>query len=388
MLTPLVVHLTYRLDVGGLETLMIERINRMPTERYRHAVVCLTDFNPEFARRISKQDVSVHALHKQPGLSLPTHLALYRLLRRLRPTVLHTYNLSAVEYAPVALLAGVPVRINGAHGRDAADPHGRNRRHNLLRRLMLPFYDCCYANSTAMEIWNRQVIGVPPAKSRLLSNGIDTERYRPRRDGDPASRYGVDDIVIVSVGRVQPDKDHATLLAAFALLRTRLPDLAPRLKLAIIGEGALLHSLRATAIAEGLDEAVWLPGARADVADILRMARVFALPSVVEGTPGAALEAMASGLPVVGSAVGGVPEVIEHGSTGRLVVPGQPSAWAEALAPYLTQPALAAEHGTAGRSRVLRHYAMSAMVEAYQAMYDSLCSRKLNKGKGWAPCAE
>jgi len=175
---PLVVHLIYRLDFGGLENLLVERINRMPPERYRHAVVCLTGYT-DFAKRIARTDVELYALDKQPGLSPGTHGALWKLLRKLRPAVLHTYNLSAIEYAPVAMLAGVPVRINGMHGRDAADPEGLNRKHNMLRRLMLPFYDCCYANSADMLAWSRRVVGVPESKSCLLSNGIDADKFQP-----------------------------------------------------------------------------------------------------------------------------------------------------------------------------------------------------------------
>ncbi|MET0320888.1 MAG: glycosyltransferase, partial [Duganella sp.] len=158
-LAPLVVHLVYRLDCGGLENLLIERINRMAPERYRHAVVCLTGYTA-FAGRIRRPGVALHALDKPAGAAPRTHLHLWRLLRRLRPAILHTYNLSALEYAPAALLAGVPVRINGIHGRDAADPQGLNRRHRLLRRLMLPFYDHCYANSADLLAWLRTAIGV------------------------------------------------------------------------------------------------------------------------------------------------------------------------------------------------------------------------------------
>ena len=124
---PLIVHLTYALDFGGLENLMVERINRMPAERYRHAVVCLARANPAFTARISKPGVTVHVLDKQPGLSLGTHKALWALLRDLQPAVLHTYNLAAIEYGPAALLAGVPVRVNGAHGRDHTDPEIQGR---------------------------------------------------------------------------------------------------------------------------------------------------------------------------------------------------------------------------------------------------------------------
>lgn len=387
---PLIVHLIYRLDFGGLETLMVERINRMPASAYRHAIVCLTDYNPAFAGKITRADVTVHALHKQPGQSPGTHVALWRLLRRLRPAVLHSYNLSAVEYAPAALLAGVPVRVNGAHGRDHGDPHGTNRKHNVLRRLMVPFYDCCYANSAAMETWSRDVIKVPAHKSRMLANGIDAERFGPRVPGETllpeGCPFGPEHVVIGTVGRVQAVKDHATLVDAFALLRERQPD-AP-LRLAIIGDGPLLESLRSKVASLGLQGAVWLPGARTDVAQILRSFHIFAMSSIAEGTPGSALEAMASGLPVVGTRVGGIPEVVDEGVTGALVPASDPAAMAAALEPYVLAPQLAARHGAAGRERVLRNYSMAAMVAAYHGMYDSLCERKIKTRRAVTSCAE
>jgi sugar transferase (PEP-CTERM/EpsH1 system associated) len=386
---PLVAHLVYRLDCGGLENLLVERINRMPQAAYRHSVVCLTGYT-EFARRISKPGVDLYALDKQPGLSLATHGALFKLLRRLRPAILHTYNLAAVEYAPVAALAGVPVRINGLHGRDAGDPDGRNPRHNMLRRLMLPFYDSCYANSGDMEAWNRQVIGVPAHKSRLLANGIDTERFRPLAAGEARTDFGFgpDCRVIGSVGRIQDVKDHAGLVDAFALLRARLPGQADKLRLAIVGDGPLLAPLRAKVSALGLDGLVWLPGARDDVAAILRGFDLYAISSIAEGTPGSVLEAMASGLPVVGTRVGGVPEVVAQGVSGQLVPPRDPQAMADALASYLEQPALCAAHGAAGRARVQAHYSMPAMVAGYQALYDGLLERKTSFRKPIKPCVE
>ncbi len=386
---PLVAHLIYRLDFGGLENLLVERINRMPAHAYRHAVICLTG-HTDFARRINKPGVELYDLGKRPGLSLATHAALFKLLRRLRPAVLHTYNLSAIEYAPVALLAGVPARVNGLHGRDASDPEGRNPKHRVLRRLMLPFYDCCYANSADMEAWNRREIGVPAHKSRMLANGIDAERFRPRGDGEVRHDlgFGPGCTVIGTVGRVQDVKDHATLVEAFSLLRRQLPHRAASLRLAIVGDGPLLADLREQVCALGLEGLVWLPGSRNDVPEILRGLDLYVISSIAEGTPGSVLEAMASGLPAVGTRVGGVPEVIADGVTGHLVPPRDPRAMAAAMARYVEDPAQAAAHGAAGRARVLTHYSMPAMVAAYQALYDSLCEHKTTFGKTIKSCAE
>lgn len=394
MSAPLIVHLVHRLDCGGLENLLIERINRMAPARYRHAVVCLTGYTA-FACRIARADVALYALDKPAGAAPATHVHLWRLLRRLRPAILHTYNLAALEYAPAALLAGVPIRINGVHGRDAADPLGCNRRHRLLRRVMLPFYDHCYANSADLLAWLRTGIGVPCHQSRLLPNGVDTGRYRPagmghiHAGGGPLRHhFGAGMLVIGSVGRIEAVKDHASLVRAFAMLVARRPDLAPRLRLVIVGDGPLLPALRAQVLAAGLDRCTWLPGACADVAPLLRELSIFALPSLAEGTPGAALEAMASGVAVVGSAVGGVGEVVADGITGLLVPAADSCALAAALERYAAAPELLARHGAAARARVLRHYAMDAMVDAYQALYDELCERKLTLNKRSPSCVE
>jgi sugar transferase (PEP-CTERM/EpsH1 system associated) len=385
---PLIVHLVYRLDFGGLENLMVERINRLPADAYRHAVVALT-VTTDFADKIKKPGVALFSLHKQPGLSLKTHLDLWKLLRCLKPAILHSYNLSAIEYAPAALLAGVPVRINGAHGRDAADPEGRNPRHNFLRRAMVPFYDCCYANSTAMLEWNSKVIGVPEHKSRLLGNGIDADKFHPPLAGkQQLACFGPGCTVIGTVGRIEHVKDHAGLLEAFILLRARLPEQSAHLRLAIIGDGPLLPALRARADAAGIGALVWLPGARSDVADILRGLDIFAMSSLAEGTPGSALEAMASGLPVVGTRVGGIPEVIDDGVTGILVPPSDPAAMADALGRYACSPDMARQHGAAGRERILRKYNMPAMVAAYKSLYDTLCERKTKFRKPVKSCVE
>lgn len=384
---PLIVHLVYRLDFGGLENLMVERINRLPVGAYRHAVVALTQ-SSDFAKKITRPDVVVHELHKQPGASPGTHLDLYSLLRKLKPAVLHSYNLAGVEYAPIAMLAGVPVRINGAHGRDASDPDGTNPKHRLLRRLMIPFHDCMYGNSADLVAWNRNFIGVPAAKSRLLGNGIDSDKFHPAGIKGDVPGFGADCIVIGTVGRIQDVKDHAGLMDAFIALRALLPEQAARLRLAIVGDGPLLPALRAKAAAAGIDAAVWLPGARTDIADILRSLDIFCMSSLAEGTPGSALEAMATSLPVVGTRVGGLPEVIDDGVTGTLVPPSDPPSMAAALAHYVAAPELAAQHGAAGRDRILNRYNMPAMVAAYKSMYDTLCDRKTNLGKHVKPCVE
>ncbi|SFU47148.1 TIGR03088 family PEP-CTERM/XrtA system glycosyltransferase [Pseudoduganella namucuonensis] len=379
---PLVVHLVYALDVGGLETLLVDCINRMPAHKYRHAVVCLTRYT-DFAAKITQPGVTLHALNKPPGLAPAIHWKLWRLLRRLRPAVLHTYNLATLEYALPAALAGTPVRIHAEHGRDASDPQGLNPKHNLLRRLMRPFVDRYIPVSDDLQRWLDQVVRIPGAKSQLIKNGVDTEKYCAAPFEAGPSPWSAQHFVIGTVARIQDIKNHAGLVRAFAALRERLgetdPARAARLRLSIVGDGPLLPALRLQVAQAGLEDLVWLPGARADIAALLHGFSLFALPSFAEGTPVSLLEAMSCALPVVASRVGGIPEVVTEGVHGTLVPPDDTAALAAAMALYATQPALAREHGAAGRLRVIQHYSMAAMLDAYVALYDALREQKTGR---------
>jgi sugar transferase (PEP-CTERM/EpsH1 system associated) len=389
---PLVVHLIYRLDIGGLETLLVDAINRMPAHKYRHAVVCLTDYT-DFAQRITRPDVALYALHKPPGLGLGAHLRLFKLLRRLRPSVLHTYNLGMIEYHATALLAGVPVRVHAEHGRDASDPQGVNRKHNALRRLLVPVIDRYVPVSRDLERWLRGTVGIPPAKIELIDNGVDTERFRPGSaeeawNAPAAPSNGMRPFVIGSVGRLQDVKDQATLIDAFALLRKMLPEQRARLRLVLVGDGPLRGQLAQRIEQAGLQDCAWLPGARSDVAPAMRSFSLFALSSIAEGTPVTMLEAMASGLPVVSTAVGGIPDLVLDGTSGALVPPGDPQRLAEALAAYVVDEERTRLHGAAGRARIEQKYSVDAMLAHYLDLYDGLRKTKTPLQEAITPCAE
>ena len=371
-LLPLVVHLVYRLDFGGLETVLAECVNRIPSTKYRHAIVCLTDYTA-FADKITQPGVQIFALHKAPGLGLGTHAAFWKLMRQLRPTILHTYNLSAIEYVFTATFAGVPVRIHAEHGRDLSDPEGKNRKHNMLRRLLIPFIDCFVPVSRDLRQWLTNAIGVPDAKNLLINNGVDTEQFRAQPASSPTEAPA--EFVVGTVGRIQDVKNQKGLVDAFARLLTLLPQERDKLRLHIVGDGPLMPQIRAQVEAAGIADRVWLAGARTDIAELMRGFSVFALPSFAEGTPVTLLEAMASSLPVVSSRVGGIPEVVTDES-GMLTAATDIEAIATALLQYRQQPELAARHGAAGRRTIERHYSIAAMLTDYTRLYDTLSTAK------------
>jgi sugar transferase (PEP-CTERM/EpsH1 system associated) len=375
---PLVVHLIYKLDFGGLETLLVDCVNHMPADKYRHAIVCLTDYT-EFSKKITREDVEIFSLNKKPGLGLDTHLAIWKLFRKLKPSILHTYNLSAIEYTFAATLAGVPIRVHAEHGRDTSDPEGTNWKHNLLRRLLIPFVDYFIPVSKDLQNWLRTRIHVPDEKNLLINNGVDIRQFCLRKDDDilrKESGFPEDAFIIGTVGRIQDVKNHAGLIDAFILLRELLPEQKPRLRLAIIGNGPLFSQIEKKIKDAGIADVVWLPGARDDIANIMQSFSVFAMTSIAEGTPVVILEAMASGLPIIATKVGGIPEVVIDNQTGTLTPPMDMSAFARALSTYVVAEDTLAKHGAAGRERAEEIYSIEAMLAAYTGLYDKLCIAK------------
>jgi hypothetical protein len=171
---------------------------------------------------------------------------------------------------------------------------------------------------------------------------------------------------------MQPVKDQANLVCAFVRAVELDPALRDRLRLVLVGDGPLLADARTVLQAAGMSALAWLPGERSDVPAILRGLDTFVLPSLAEGISNTILEAMASGLPVIATAVGGNPELVVAGRTGELVPASDPEAMARAIIAYARNPDAARTAGRAGRERVEAHYSLAGMVARYDELYTRL----------------
>ena len=375
---PLIAHVIYRLAVGGLENGLINLINHFPAGRFRHAIVCLTDYS-SFRERIQVADVPVFALHKPPGNSPVMHFKLWRLFRQLRPDIVHTRNLAAVEAALPAALAGVPACVHGEHGREVGDLDGDNRKYQFWRRFFKPFVDHYVTVSQDLKGYLVQKILVEPQRVTQIYNGVDSARFRPataRREELPCPGFAEQGLFVIgSVGRMQQVKDQLTLVRAFTLLMQEIPDAARLLRLVIIGDGPLREQARALLEQAGIARFAWLPGERDDVPTIMRGLDLFVLPSIAEGISNTILEAMATGLPVVATSVGGNVELVKEGETGRLVPPADPARMARAIREYLFNSEDRKRHGARARRLVESDFSMNAMVNAYAAVYASQLTR-------------
>ncbi len=375
---PLIAHIIFRLGIGGLENGLVNLINTMPADRFRHAIVCIDDYT-DFARRIRREDVGLHALHKREGHDLGLYGRLWRLLRRLRPAIVHTRNVGALECLPVAAAAGVPARVHGEHGWDVADLHGTSRRYAMLRRVCLPFATRCVTVSRHIQDWLERDLRVPAGKVRQIYNGVDVERFSTtdsgRRDGLPADFAPEGTVVIGTVGRMQEVKNPLGLVDAFIELVRSEPAMGSGLRLVMVGDGPLRQVAMQRLEAAALDAQAWLPGPRDDVPDLLRACDVFVLPSLNEGISNTILEAMACGLPVVATDVGGNPELVVHDQTGLLVPTGDVAAMAGAIGRYVDDPQRRRDHGRAARRCIEDRFSLGAMVAAYLSLYEGLLAR-------------
>ncbi len=373
---PLIAHVIHHLWIGGLENGLINLINRIPEQRYRHAIICMDDFS-DFRDRLQRDDVQVIAIHKKTGRDPGAKWRLFKLFRELRPDILHSRNLSGLDALLPAYMAGVKHRIHGEHGRDIDDLDGSNRKLQLLRRLHRPLIDRYIPLSQDLQKYLCTRIGVSPSRITQIYNGVDTDKFLPARDTKPAlpTREGFADshsIIIGTVGRFQAVKDQMNLVEGFIRLLERCPDLAQTVRLVMIGDGPLRETVMQRIAAAGYDGLVWAPGPRNDVEKILPAFDLFILPSLAEGISNTLLEAMACGLPVIATTVGGNPELVADNETGKLIPPADSDALSREIEQYVRDATLRKTHGQAARKRVEEKFSISSMVEQYLAVYDSL----------------
>jgi len=372
----LVVHVVYRFAIGGLENGIVNLINRLPAESWRHVVVSLTEVDDRFFRRITRGDVSYVALHKGPGHALRLYPELFMLFRKLRPAIVHTRNLAALEACVPAWAARVPARIHGEQGWDVHDLDGSNRRYRWLRRAYRPFVTRYVAVSPELARHLQERVGVPANRIDQIWNGVDTAAFRAAASGRvPIAGCPFSDPtlwLVGTVGRMEKVKDQLNLAQAFVRALHLHPEARSRMRLVIVGDGSLKSSVEAVLNEGGARDLAWLPGERADIPSLLQGLDCFVLPSLAEGVSNTILEAMASGLPVVATRVGTNAELVDDGLTGALVSAADSDALARAIVAYFDDPATAKRHGRAGRQRAESRFSLERMVERYHRLYSGL----------------
>jgi sugar transferase (PEP-CTERM/EpsH1 system associated) len=359
-----VLHLSWSLLTGGLERVVLDLTRLGPGFGLRPVVAALEQAGP-WAELVRQMGATFHLLGKRPGLDPRMVPALVRLLRRERVDVIHAHNQAAALYGGLAgLLCGRPLVVT-RHGAS----YGKDLSHLMLGRVgaLIAKRVVCVGQEACQVA--RRVDHVPEARLRLIYNGVDTGLYRP----DPVARARVraelgltpQEPAFISVGRLSAEKDYPTLLKALALLGESGP--VPRLLM--VGDGPERPALERATGELGLGGAVLWLGERQDVPRLLAACDAFALSSLSEGVSIAILEAMAVGLPVAATLVGGNLELVEQGRTGLLGPPADPPALAQALGQLLGDLAGARAKGQAARARAEERFSLAATAGAYAGLY-------------------
>jgi sugar transferase (PEP-CTERM/EpsH1 system associated) len=368
-----VLHLITELDTGGAQKALARLLPRLDRSRFDPSVACLYNGDGPVADEIRALGIRVTDLGMTAKWRWDALWRLYRLLRRERPALLHTWMFHAnIPGRVVGRLAGVPIILTS---RRNVNIGGGQR--ELLSRLTSGMDDLVIAVCELARQAEIERAGVSPEKVVTVYNGLDAaefagvdqERAALVRQGLAIPRGTP---VVAAVGRLHPQKDFPTLLRAMA----RVHEAVPGARLLVVGDGMLRGDLEAQARSLELSSSVVFTGQRADVPELLNAVDLFALSSLWEGLPNVVLEAMAAGLPVVGTRVGGVPEVVVDGVTGILVPPRDPEALASGIAQLLSDSELSQRMGDAGRARVVEQYSVERMVRETEVLYEGLLAKK------------
>ena len=350
-----VAHVVLQLDIGGMEKLLVDFARHADRRRFDLRFLSLSG-RGALAEEIEASAWPVTALNEPPGLRPTLVWRLASLFRRWKVDVVHTHNTKPLLYAgPAARLARIPTVLHTCHGQQS----GASLRRTTLFVLACRSADRVICVSQAAAALRARE-GVPPRHIRAIWNGIDLARflYCGPQPGGPTAL----------VARLTPEKDVGTLLRATSLVVQRDPSF----RLEIAGDGECGPALRQLTTELKLERHVRFLGTVRDVAPLLGRARLFVLPSLTEGISLSLLEAMAHGLPVIATRVGGNAEVIRPDETGLLVPPRAPAELADAILRVVTDPDLGRRLGLAGRRRVEEHFNVRTMVARYEALYDEL----------------
>lgn len=363
-----IIHVIFRFDFGGLENGLVNIINLTP-DCFHHVVVTLTGANDEFVKRL-KKPVEIIDVGKKPGQDYAMFWRLWKVFRAQQPDIVHTRNLATIEAQIPAFLAAIPYRVHGEHGWDVSDPLGNVKKYQLLRRFIGVFIHRFIPLSSQIEAYLTDKVGIPVSKISRICNGVDVDRFQQTANAnDDLDERRCSPYVFMSVGRLEEIKGHTFLLSALSLLATNHPELTAGLQLVLVGDGSQRASLETQVKTEGIAELVTFTGSRSDISELFKTADCFVLPSLAEGISNTILEAMASGLPVVATDVGGNRDLMVEGETGVLVAPADPVQLAAAMKEYLQNPALGKQQGRAGRNKSVEEFSLLAMVQKYSDVY-------------------
>jgi glycosyltransferase involved in cell wall biosynthesis len=359
---------------AGAEMVLVEAATRLNPHRYQVLCGLLTpDVEGVIPLHLATVDFRMPGLNGWVWLRFFFHLCW--VIYRHRVDLVHVNSYVPGNYARLAAaLMQVPLIVDHWHGFSRF-----NRKRRLICRCLGRFTDLSLTVSQGVRDYLIEEIGLDPARVRVVPNGVDLARIDAARPGPEVRRYlGLpEDLPVIGlVGRLDHwGKGHKELFTAMAQLQERWPCRA-----LIVGGGRRLEEIKQAAAEAGLAGKVLFLGSRPDVPDLLRAMDIFVLPSYSEGVSLALLEAMAAGLPVIATAVGGTPEAVTEGVTGLLIPPQDAEALAGALERLLSDPTWGQKLGENARKMVAEKFSLERLGREINEIYGELVAKKFGGG--------
>ncbi|HEV2195115.1 MAG TPA: glycosyltransferase [Candidatus Acidoferrum sp.] len=366
-----VAHIVPSLSPGGAERVAVHVVRELDRDRYEPMVISFTGrVGCDLDQLLDDAGIEVRYLGKHPGFDYRMYSRVHRALKDFRPDVIHTH-LHVLRYAlPSMLLLNYAAHLHTVHNLAEREVEPRTRwiQRYAFSRGIVPV---AVAKEVARSLqWLYRI----PA-CRVIPNGIPTSQYaRPqtaREQWRASEGFRDEDVLFVCVARFAPQKNHALLLKAFA----QGPGSDPCVRLVLVGDGDLRGRIEKQAKDIGIAARVHFLGLRSDIPDILGAMDVFVLSSDYEGNPLSVMEAMASGLPIVSTSVGGVKDLIQHGNQGFLVPPGDAHSLSKAMTSLMADREARQSMGTAAMRRAKESFDVSTMVRAYEKLYEDFVGR-------------
>jgi sugar transferase (PEP-CTERM/EpsH1 system associated) len=371
-----VLHVIPRLGLGGTEKGMLKVMRGLGETDFEHRICAVRGIDAEFARCEGLEAKAYSADSGRPGFQFPLW-RLKKIMQTFRPHIVHSRNFGALEAVPAARLAGVPVVIHSEHGYELEILRGLPLRRRLLCRAFYRMADQVLTVTDDLRRYHAAQSGLPPARLRVIYNGVDTQKFSGNSSERSETRASLaiprERFVAGTVGRLVPIKDQRTLLQAAQMLVQRGQDI----HVLLVGDGPELGNLkRYAAEATELAGRVTFTGASDTVTSLMRAMDAFVLPSICEGMSNTILEAMACGVPVVATRMGGNPELVKDGRSGFLFAPRDVNQLSALLLRMIENERERLALGEGARLRAVESFSIATMVDQYRELYRNLGLRK------------
>lgn len=365
-----ILHISDSMNMGGPENGLVNIINRLDSNKYSHVICCIREIGTMASRITSTNTELISLNNAKRDYLMPFKLS--KVIRRNNPDIIHTRNWGTIDGVLGAILAGYDSIIHGEHGREWNDTQGLNWKRNHFRKLLSRKIYKFIAVSEEIKRWLIDTVGISEHRVIRIFNGVDTKKFEPPESkGISKARMGFDpdQFLIGTVGRLERVKNYDMFLNSLG----GLGNILPNCKAVFVGDGPDMESLKIIASSRNLN--VDFIGVKDNIADYLQAFDVFINTSVIEGIANVILEAMAAGLPVLATNVGGNPELVENGITGYLIPLNDHCTLADRINTYFNNRQLRENHGKSARIKCERQFSLDQMVVNYDRLYSQLFSR-------------